>query len=193
MKLSDLPEEVQTVAATTLQTLMFEERFNTDKKPATTLAQEVKLAFIALYNDGGEAAKTENGELYYSEKTVLVCAADEALHDAKEKGSMDCFLNPVFAGAFKATNPFDITISDDEIKIITPDLKADIGEFGFISKSADVSIKIKSENYKKRYEITIKPYLSVASMEKVLIGLGMVIEKNFICVNKQMESIPSTT
>lgn len=49
MKFQDLPSDVQAIAAQTLQTLILEERFNTEKKPATKLAEEVKSAFLGLY------------------------------------------------------------------------------------------------------------------------------------------------
>lgn len=51
MNFLDLSEQVQVVAAQTLQTLILEERFNNEKKSAEALAQDVRAGFEALYGE----------------------------------------------------------------------------------------------------------------------------------------------
>lgn len=88
------------------------------------------------------------------------------------------------ANPLSNTGTLNISVSDNEIVITGIDLREDLSKFNYLASSSVINMKITPtlSRGRKSIELYIKPELNIVSMEKVLIGLGMVIGRRPINV-----------
>ncbi|EBR9314087.1 TPA: hypothetical protein ACWV5Q_002534 [Salmonella enterica subsp. enterica serovar Muenchen] len=169
--------------------------FNVKRNGASVEITEIpaSIPFNTFKNIADETGATETLVCYFKDKTeyeVIIQHTNENMAgtvawmalEVLGSGEPAMEVRPEYnVSTFFTKSKVIITVTENEIKITGSELEEFLSNIKFLSRGSRIAVAV-ADAGRNSYEITIKPDLGITNINKVLVGIGMILGKRVIDV-----------